>query len=101
MEVKLKTLTAAAASDIATDIHVIKVFKQIKKVMHGIHYRAKHGYFNIKCVNIDKDVEQYFISIGYNVQTDIDMNHNRITLIQWNRREDNAKDTRGTSGDAI
>ena len=90
MQETLEVLTATAASDIATDMHVIKVFKQIKKVMRDIHYRAKHGYFDIKCVNIDKDVEQYFISIGYNIQTDIDMNNNRITLIQWDRRDDNA-----------
>jgi hypothetical protein len=101
MEVKLKVLTAAAACDIATDKHVIKVFKQIKKAMRGIHYRAKHGYFNIKYIDMDKDVQQYLKSIGYDVKTYIDIDDDYITLIQWDRREDNAENTRGTSGNAI
>ena len=86
-------LTAAAAHDIAMDIHLIKVFKQTKKVMRDIHHRAKHGYFNIKCVNIDKEVGQYLTSMGYNVKAYIDMDSNHITVIQWNEEEDNAKNT--------
>lgn len=93
MEAKLEVLTAAEARDIATNIHGIKVFKQIKRVMRNIHYRAKHGHFDIKYIDMDKDVQQYLTSIGYNVKTYIDIDDNYITLIQWNRSEDNAKDT--------
>lgn len=93
MKETLEVLTAAEACDIATDIHVIKVFKQIKRVMRDIHYRAKHGHFNIKYVDMDEDVRQYLISIGYNVKTYIDIDDNYITLIQWDRSENNAKNT--------
>lgn len=93
MEAKLEVLTAAAACDIATDVHTIKVFKQIKRVMRDINYRAKHGHFNIKYIDMDKDVRQYLISIGYNVKTYFDIDDDCITLIQWNRSEDNAENT--------
>ena len=93
MEAKLEVLTAEAACDIATNIHVIKVFKQIKRIMRDIHYRAKHGHFNIKYIDMDKDVQQYLTSIGYDVKTYVDIDDTYITLIQWDRRENNAKNT--------
>lgn len=88
MQEKLKVLTAAAASDIATDIHVIKVFKQIKKVMRDITYRAKHGYFNIKFINMDKEVEQYLESIGYSIRSYYDIDDDYITVVRWEEVSD-------------
>lgn len=93
MKAKLEVLTAAAACDIATDVHTIKVFKQIKKAMRGIHYRAKRGYFDIKYIDMDKEARQYLKSIGYDIKTYVDIDDDCITLIQWDRREDNAKNT--------
>lgn len=93
MKETLEVLTATEAHDMATDIHVIKVFKQIKKAMRGIHYRAKRGHFNIKYIDMDEEVGKYLTSIGYDVRTYIDRNNDYITLIQWNRSEDNAENT--------
>lgn len=94
MKETLEVLTATAASDIATNIHTIQVFKQIKRVMRDINYRAKHGYFNIQYTNMDKDIKQYLTSIGYDIKTYFSADDdNYITLVQWDRRENDAKNT--------
>ena len=82
MKETLEVLTAAEACDMATDVHVMRVSKQIKRIMRAIHYRAKHGHFDIKCFDIYEEVRQYLTSIGYNVKTYIDLDDNCITLIQ-------------------
>ena len=79
----LDVLDAAIAYNIATDRHQKKVSKQIKRALNGIQYRAKHGYYNIKFVDMDKDVGTYLTSIGYSVRNYYDMDDDYITVVQW------------------
>ena len=79
----IEVLEAQIAHDIAINKHEIKVFKQIRKAMRGIKYRARHGHFNIKFMNMDKDVGQYLKSIGYSIRSYYDINDDYITVVQW------------------
>lgn len=84
----IEVLEAQVAHDIAANIHEKKVFKQIKKAMHDIRYRAKHGYFSIKFMNMDKEVEQYLESIGYFTRSYYDIDNDYITVVQWEEVSD-------------
>lgn len=84
----LDVLDAAIAYNIATNQHQKKIFKQIKRALSDIKYRAKHGHYNIKFVDMDKDVGTYLTSIGYEVRNYYDMNDNYITMVRWEEVSD-------------